>query len=90
MRTNEKHYATDDFDSVAIFDLREETRLSAGLNIAKTIFVCIVLTLGAIYFTKDANELVITPIEKMVDKVKKIAKNPITASEDKSKTVYDL
>mmetsp|Transcript_25495 Transcript_25495/g.4232 ORF Transcript_25495/g.4232 Transcript_25495/m.4232 type:complete len:115 (+) Transcript_25495:513-857(+) len=26
----------------------------------------------------------------MVDKVKRIAKNPITASEDKSKTVYDL
>jgi len=50
LRTTEKHYAIED-DFVAVFDLREDTRLEGGLNIAKTFFVCIVLTLGAIFFT---------------------------------------
>jgi len=57
--------------------------MDAGLNIVKTVFVCIVLTLGALFFTKDANELVIIPVEKMVDIVKEIARNPITATEYK-------
>ena len=54
LRNTEKHAAIDD-DISAIFDLRHKTRLEAGLNISKTVFVCIVLTLGAIFFTKDAN-----------------------------------
>jgi hypothetical protein len=54
LRTPEKHYGTSG-DFVAIIDLRPDTRLESGLNIAKTIFVCIVLALGAIYFNKDAN-----------------------------------
>jgi hypothetical protein len=54
---------------VSIIDLTEDTKLEAGLNIAKTVFVCIVLALGAIYFNKDANELVLIPIERMIDKV---------------------
>lgn len=46
--------------------------------------------MGALYFTKDANELVIVPIEKMVEKVKRIAKNPLHAAEAQAKTVYDI
>jgi hypothetical protein len=68
LRRLEKHVTTDD-DFKAVFDLREDTRFEAGLNIAKTVFVCIVLTLGAIFFTKDANELVLIPIERMVERV---------------------
>jgi hypothetical protein len=77
LRTPEKHYGTSG-DFVAIIDLREDTKLESGLNIVKTVFVCIVLALGAIYFTKDANELVLKPIERMIDKVAKIARNPIS------------
>ena len=54
LRSTEKHAAIDG-DITAIFDLRYTTRIEAGLNICKTVFVCIVLTLGAIFFTKDAN-----------------------------------
>jgi hypothetical protein len=74
---------------MAVFDLRADTRLSAGLNIAKTIFVCIVLTLAAIFFTKDANELVLIPIERMVEKVKRIAKDPLGIG-DKDSEVIDI
>ena len=32
-------------------------------------------------FSKDANELALAPIERMIEKVNKIAKNPISAKE---------
>lgn len=47
----------------------------------RTIFVCIVLTLGALAFTNDANDLALGPIERMITKVNKIARNPISAKE---------
>jgi hypothetical protein len=42
--------------------------------------VCIILTLSAVFFSNDANELVLTPIEKMLTKVRRIAKNPLKAA----------
>lgn len=90
LRFAEKYFASSDHESVAVFDIRYENRVSSGLNICRTVFVCIVLTLGAIYFTKDASELVITPIEKMMDKVHKIAKNPMMASEVRKNDIFEL
>jgi hypothetical protein len=34
---------------------------------------------GAILFTKDTNDLVVTPIENMLIKVKRLANNPLDA-----------
>jgi class 3 adenylate cyclase len=80
LRYNEIEFASDN-GIIAIFDLRYDTKLTSSLNIMRTIFVSFVLTLGAIYFTKDAEELVIKPIEKMLGRVKIIAANPLAASE---------
>jgi hypothetical protein len=52
---------------------------------ARTIFVCIVLALSSIMFSKDANDLVLGPIENMMDKVNKIAKNPLEAVQEEEK-----
>ena len=90
LRFAEKYYASSDYDAVAVFDIRYENRVTSGLNICRTVFICIALTLGAIYFTKDANDLVITPIEKMMDKVKKIARNPMMASEVRKNDIFEL
>lgn len=46
----------------------------------RTTFVILVLVLGAVFFSKDANDLVVTPIESMLAKVKRIAKNPLEAA----------
>lgn len=35
---------------------------------------------SAILFTKDSNELILHPIERMLSKVKRIAKNPLEAA----------
>ena len=64
----------------AIFDLRAFTRFDSGLSIARTIFICFVLAGGALLFSNDTNKLVIIPIEKMIDKVTSIAKNPLEAA----------
>jgi hypothetical protein len=41
------------------------------------------LTVGAIFFTKDANDLALGPIERMRDKVIEIAKNPLSSKDQK-------
>lgn len=67
------------YNSLAIFDLRKNTQLQAGLSIARTIFVCIVLSVSSVLFTKDAEELVIGPIESMVAKIRSISEDPLRA-----------
>ena len=38
------------------------------------------LGVASIQFTKDATELVLDPLERMIEKVKLIAKNPLAAA----------
>lgn len=90
LREIEKYYAYYSTKSVAIFDIRIDSRLDAILNICKTIFVCIVLISAAIFFTKDANEYAIIPIEKMIIKVRKMAENPLKIAEERIVDIYDL
>ena len=79
-----------------ILNKRYYNVVSAGLSFGRTIFVCIVLTLGALMFSKDgnilkkknknnnnnifiyflANDIALRPIERMIEKVNKIAHNP--------------
>ena len=83
LRSSEKDIvAIENGDYVAVFDLRNNTRLTAGLGICRTIFVCFVLAAGALFFSKDANDLVISPIEAMIQKVNRIARNPLEAAQE--------
>jgi cell shape-determining protein MreC len=59
---------------------KEESNLNAILGIVRTSFVIFVLVVGAIFFSKDANDLVVTPIENMLAKVQRIADNPLEAA----------
>ena len=68
--------------SWAVEDLRPSTRIQAGLNMARTIFICVVLTVSGLLFSKDANDLVIGPIENMTNKIKKMIENPLDAAQD--------
>ena len=69
----------------AIFDVSEANRLSALLNIIKTCFICVVLTVSSYCFSKDTSEMVLEPIETMISKVKEITKNPIEALQKNEK-----
>jgi hypothetical protein len=52
------------------------------LSIANTIFVCFILAGGALLFTTQVNDLVINPIEQMIQKVTKISQNPLIAAQE--------
>lgn len=65
MRSLEQSVVTndDDLNYVAIYGLVNSTKLTAGLSIAATCFTCFVLAGGALLFTSQCNDLVVTPIE---------------------------
>lgn len=44
--------------------------------------MCIVLAGASVVLSNDANRLVLTPIERMLEKVKLIAKDPLAAASD--------
>ena len=74
----------DNSDNVLIIlDGRKVATTQALINICRTVFVCLVLTLGALWFSQDVNEIALQPLEKMIEKVNRIASNPIAAREIK-------
>lgn len=60
-------------------DKRPETRRAAGLNICMTIFIIIAVGIGSVGFTRDANKLLLQPIQRMVEKMETIKVNPLEA-----------
>lgn len=63
----------------SIYDMQKLDQVEAIINICRTVFVCIVLIMASIFFTKDAQNLVVDPLERMIEKVKLICKNPLAA-----------
>lgn len=61
----------------SIFDASERVREEALLGILLTSFIIVLLGLGMISFTKDVRNLVIVPIEKMIQLVREISENPL-------------
>lgn len=67
------------FTSMFVFDRRSGSRMEAALNTAQTFFICLLLGVGAMTFSNDANKLVLIPIERMISKLEKIRNNPLEA-----------
>ena len=72
--------------SYAFFDARVATRTQAALNMCRTVFVCLMLGAGALFFSRDARTRSFKPIERMVKKVREVSENPLKrfAVDDKS------
>lgn len=69
------------YSIIAYWDKRQDAILDGILGIMRTIFVCFILASASIQMGNDAENLVITPIETMINKVKRIAKNPLEAAQ---------
>ncbi|CAD8132326.1 unnamed protein product [Paramecium pentaurelia] len=82
-QSDKQYYAAIDSNDIlvtcSVADLVEYNKINAILSIFQTIFVCIVLAASAVLFNKDVNELVIEPIERMMQKIELIAQNPLEA-----------
>lgn len=46
----------------------------------RTIFVSVVLTVASMKFSSDIELFIVGPIEKMLEKVQRISKNPLEAA----------
>lgn len=69
----------DQLYGIAYFDNTVETDFSSILSILRTIIVCILLGGAAMIFSKDATDLVLTPIESMLRTIEHITRNPLKA-----------
>jgi len=72
--------------SRAAFDKRSQSRAEATLNMVKTLFIMVVLSGGAMSFSRIAQTLVIGPIERMMKLVKMLARNPLASTTIHSST----
>lgn len=62
-----------------MFDKRGITKSEAGLSMLQTIFICMALAIGAITFSRDADHLLLEPLERILVKLEAIRKNPLNA-----------
>merc|ERR1711904_308603 len=72
LRRPEKDLVVPNPDLRFYFDKRYQAMIDALCSISQTIFICFVLCVGALMFSRDANDLVLNPIERMVNKMEKI------------------
>ena len=61
----------------AVFDASKRKQEEALLGVLLTSFVIVLLGLGMVSFTKDVRNLVIVPIEHMIQLVREISENPL-------------
>mmetsp|Transcript_16939 Transcript_16939/g.39621 ORF Transcript_16939/g.39621 Transcript_16939/m.39621 type:complete len:875 (+) Transcript_16939:288-2912(+) len=62
--------------TLAIFSVKTQRQEDALYNVLTTVFVAIMLLLGAHTFSSDADKLVLEPIQSMMDLVEKVAEDP--------------
>ena len=65
------------YSMTSVFDITGRVREEAILGILLTSFVVILLGLGMVSFNKDVHNLVIVPIEHMIQLVREISENPL-------------
>jgi class 3 adenylate cyclase len=66
-------------DTRGAWDVKSSVVEVAAMQAGLTTFIVLLLAVGAALFARDANRLVIAPIERMVGFVKQLADNPASA-----------
>lgn len=85
MRTNEideRCLDQSNCDYKAVYSTKDLNKFNAVMGIIQTFMVCFVLSAGAGMFSKLSNELVIHPIENMIEKVNNISNDPLKAANE--------
>ncbi len=78
----------DNANCFGVFDNGIRLRLDALLNLIKTLFICVILSLSSYYFIRDTNKLVIEPIDSIISKIRTISNNPMAALNSKEDKDY--
>ncbi len=56
---------------------RPEKIQEAILQFSTTLFTCVVLTVASLTFANDTQQIVIKPIQKIVEIIQRLAENPL-------------
>lgn len=83
-------FSSNGLELLVAYSTKFQAQLEAAINIARTIFVTFVLAFTAIFFNSMTNKLVLLPIERMLEKVRAISKDPLKASEDDNAGIYAM
>ncbi|GMH93363.1 hypothetical protein TL16_g12607 [Triparma laevis f. inornata] len=75
----DKTPTTGDCGSFAYYNLKEQNQAASMMSLLKTIVIVIGLSISVIGFSRDAETLVIEPIERMIKLVKALAENPLAS-----------
>ena len=81
MRSN----MTDELEKTSLFCILNQASYSTSqsyMSLARTFFICSLLICLLYYFNKDIEELIVQPIEQMMEKLKKMAEDPEAASKE--------
>ncbi len=63
----------------SIVTIEDEAKIEAWLSIGKIVFICLLLTIFAVLFSKDTDRMILRPLERIVVKMNKLAKDPLHA-----------
>ncbi|GIM03026.1 hypothetical protein Vretimale_7833 [Volvox reticuliferus] len=70
-------------DTFAVYDWRWYSQVAAVLNIARSLFIIVLLVMGAYFLNRDSRNLVLMPIERMLQRVQEMAENPLALAESR-------
>jgi len=71
--------AFDEWHFAFYFDQRPFSRSESIFSLLTVAFVCVALCVSSLFFSNDANTLVLYPVENMISKVETIRDNPLMA-----------
>lgn len=77
LRSDEYTTITDSNDSKATYSIKRYNQYEALINIGRTVMVCLLLTISSYIINRDATTLVLDPIERMIERIRIVAKNPM-------------
>jgi class 3 adenylate cyclase len=79
-RSNEMEYTASKLGDIVItYSNYVDTSINGILSVFKTVYICILLALAAFVFENDAKELILQPLEVIVEIVENVSKDPIAA-----------
>lgn len=64
--------------SVAVYDIKWALQAQSIFGMARTLFLVCLLALGAYFIHHDTRRLVLDPVERMVERVREMAEDPLT------------
>jgi hypothetical protein len=67
---------------VSVFDTRMDSRMEALLGLCQTIYICGLTAIALFMISIDTKYAIIKPVERLLERLKKVAKQPLEAAKE--------